>query len=257
MMIRSILAFGFMALWLQGTAAVAQTQVCVPQFVDGIMGPFQWRTTLVLQNQDQMQSQVQLNFYDTNGAPFQGLAIMRRGGSGSHLQVGPAGQLDPEPIQAHSAAGYQSGGQGAMQAGYVMIQSQNRIHVQSRLQLMDSAGNVVSEAIVVPGAQFRQAGFYADRGDGTGIGLALTNPSASETAICTLEVIGFDESILGTTQIPLGPHSQTARFLSELFPGVLMDDVGFVRINCSEPVCALAIHMYGFLMSQIPIVIED
>lgn len=255
-MIRSLLTFGFVALWLQGAAALAQTQVCVPQFLDGSAGPFQWRTTLVLQNQDQTQAQVRFNFYDNNGTPFQ-LEMRRRGGPGSPLQVGPGGQFDPEPIRARAAVGYQSSGRGALQAGYVMIQSQNRIQVQSRLHLLDGTGNIVSEAIIVPGQQFFRAGFYADQSDGAGIGLALCNPSTTRTAICTLELVASDgETILGTTQISLGPHSQTARFLFELFPALLTDAVGFVRITCSEPVCALALHLRGLVMAQIPIVIE-
>ncbi len=255
-MIRNLLTFGIAALWLQGASALAQTQVCVPQFLDGSAGPFQWRTTLILQNQDQTQAQVRLNFYDNNGTPIQ-LEMRRRGGSGSPAHAGPGGQFDPEPIRARAAVGYQSGGGGAMQAGYAMIQSQNRIQVQSRLQLLDGVGNIVSEAIVVPGQQFRRAAFYADQADGAGIGLALTNASTNQTAICTLEVIGSDGvTVLGTTQINLGPHSQTARFLFELFPD-LTDEVGFVRITCSEPVCALALHLRGLVMAQIPIVIED
>ncbi len=257
-MIRSILTFGFAALWLQGATVLAQTQICVPQFLDGNAGPFQWRTTLVLQNQDQVQAQVRLNFYDNNGAPLHQFAMRRRGGSGSQGQVGPNGQFDPEPIRARSAVGYQSGGQGALQAGYIMIQSQNRIQVHSRLQLFDSAGNLMSETIAVPEQPFRHAGFYADRADGAGIGLALTNPSTSQTAICTLEIIDSDGiTVLGTTQITLGPHSQTARFLFELFPDILTDEVGFVRITCSDPVCALVLHLHGLVMAQIPIVIED
>jgi hypothetical protein len=257
-MIRHILAFGFAALWLQGATVLAQTQVCVPQFLDGNSGPFQWRTTLVLQNQDQAQAQVQLNFYDNNGTPMRQFEMRRRGGPGSQAQVGPGGQFDPEPIRAGFAVGYQSGGQGALQAGYVSIQSQNRIQVQSRLQLFDSVGNLISEAIVVPGEQFSRSGFYADQAGGAGIGLALTNPSANQTAICTLEIIGADGiAVLGTTQIALGPHSQTARFLFELFPSILTDDVGFVRITCSEPVCALALQLRGLAMAQIPVVIED
>jgi len=258
MIIRNMLTLSLAALWLQGATALAQTQVCVPQFLDGSAGPFQWRTTLVLQNQDQTQAQVRLNFYDNNGDPIHQFEMRRRGGSGPQSQVGPNGQFDPEPIRARAAVAYQSGGQGPMQAGYVMIQSQSRIQVQSRIQLFDETGNILSEAIVIPGQQLRRAGFYADQTDGAGIGLALANPSGNQTAVCTLEVIGSDGvTVLGTTQIPLAPHSQTAQLLFELFPSLLTDEVGFVRITCSEPVCALALHLRGLQMAQIPVVIEE
>lgn len=257
-MLRRMFIFVSAALWLQGTISMAQTQVCVPQFVDGDAAGFQFRTTLVLHNQDQNQAQVQLSFYDEKGVPFSQMAMTRRGGSGSGSQVGPGGQFNPEPIRARFAVAYQSGGQGPLQVGHVMIQSQNRIQVESRFQLHDEIGNLLSEAIVVPGQQFHQGSFYADRSDGAGIGLALTNPSATQTTICTVEIIDSDgNSVLGTTQITLGPHSQTARYLFELFPEILEDDVGFVRITCSEPVCALALHLRGLVMAQIPVVIED
>lgn len=54
----------------------------------------------------------------------------------------------------------------------------------------------------------------------------------------------------------MGPHAQTARFMRELFPGILTDGVGFVRVTCDNPICPLALHLRGLAMTQIPVVSE-
>jgi len=257
MMFRKTLTVGFVWLFVMGASAFAQTQVCIPQFLDGVAGPFQWRTTIVVQNQDQNQAQVHLQFYNSNGTPMQQFRMSQRGGQGPFYDVGANGQCDLAPVGARAAVGYQSGGQGSLQAGFVMLQTQNRIQAHAMLQLLDGSGRVISETIINPTAQFRTGSFYADRGDGAAIGLALANLSATQAATCTLDLVSQEGVVLGTTQLALAANSHTARFLFELFPNIPNDGVGFVRINSDIPICALALRLRDLAMTQIPVVIEN
>jgi len=257
MLNQKLTMLGIFIILIMGSKAFAQTDVCIPQFLDGVAGPFQWRTMVVLQNQDQNQAQVQMQFYNNNGVSMQQFTMNRRGGQGGQGPVGPNGQFNPEPIRERAAVGFRSGGEGGLQSGFVQIQSQSRIQAHTRLQIFDFTGNLISETNITPGPQFRNGSFYADRSDGAGIGLALTNPLQAQTTICTLEIFADDGTLLGATEITLGPRSQTAQFLFQLFPDILEDDVEYVRISCDNLICALALHLRGLSMTQIPVVVED
>ena len=238
--------------------AIAQTAVCIPQFLNGTSQGYTWRTMLILQNREQTQAQVQLRFHDKNGAPLHQFMMRRRGQQGQWGQVGPDGEFSPDPIRARAAVCYCSSGEGNLQAGSVRVRSQSRIHVHARLQLMDSGGQVISESSVVPGPAFRRGWFFADRTEGMDSGLALVNPAADRTTFCTAEVFADNGTVLlGTAPITLGPHSQTARYLFELFPQILAGDVSLIRISCTDPVCALSLYLRGLDFYQIPVVIED
>ena len=257
-MMHKWMSLGIVSLLFLTASAFAQSELCIPQFLDGVAGPFQYRTTLVIQNQEQNQATVQFQFYDSNGLPMQQFMMNRRNGSGGQGPVGPNGQFNPAPVQNRAAVGYRSAGEGGLQSGFVMIRSQDRIRAHAQLQLFDHAGNILSETNVVPGAPFRQGSFYADRSDGAGIGLALTNPADNQAVVVTLEIMAEDDvTVLGTAQVTLGPHAQIAQYIFELFPNILTDDIGYIRITSSNPVCALVLHLRGFSMNQIPVVIED
>ena len=249
------LALGGLLLWAPAT--FAQTQICIPQFVDGIVGPLRWQTTLIVHNQDQVRAQMQMNFYDSSGRPMSGMTMRNNAGRGPHNQVGPNGQFAPNPVGPRAGIGFRSNGQGPLQAGFVQIQSQNRIQAHAMLHLLDAIGNNLSEVGISPHPPFRVGNFFLNHSDGAGGGVSLSNPSGTQPATCNLEVFGEDETTpLGSAQVTLGPRGQLGRFIRELFPGILSDGVGFVRISCDQPVCGLALHLRGLAMTQIPIFIE-
>jgi hypothetical protein len=256
-MFKQIMILGLLVIMCLGVPAFAQTDVCIPQFLDGVAGPFQWKTMLVLQNQEQNQAQVQVQFFNNNGMPLQQLTMSRRGQQGGQGPVNGNGQFNPQPIRARSGVAYRSQGEGGFQTGFARIQSQSRIRTHARLQLHDSTGNLISETNIIPGPQFRAGSFFADRSDGAGIGLALTNPSSAQSATCTLEIFNEEGDSLGITQVSVGPHSQIAQFIFQTFPNILEDDVALIKISCDNPICALALHLRGLSMTQIPIVVED
>lgn len=254
MKFRNLYLMSLMVLAL-AASSYAQTTVCIPQFVDGESGSIRWRTTLVLMNQEQTQAQVQLQFYDSDGAPIPQLRMTRSHGQAQGTDAN--GQFSPEPIRARSMVALQSSGQGGLQAGYVLVQSQQRIQVQTRLQLTDQTGKLLAEVGVTPGAQFRAGSFYAGTSEGALIGMSLTNPSLDQTVTVNVEVVAEDGTVLGATDVTLGPHSQIAQFLFELFPQLLTDEGVFVRITSPDPICALVLNLHGFEMFQIPVFVID
>lgn len=240
---------------LLGSVLVGQNQVCVPQFLDGTAGPFRWETTLILQNQEQSQAQAQLHFYGSDGQPMQGLMMRGRGGHGPHQPVGSNGQFSPGPMSGRGMQSYRSGGQGALQAGFCIAESPDQIQVHSRIHLYDGSGNLLSETSVMPGPQFRSGSFWMDHSEGQGVGLALTNIAPGVGATVTLDLLREDGTSLGSTEVQLGPRSQIARMLVDLFPGILTGEVGYIVITSDDPICALVLQLRGLHMFQIPVAV--
>lgn len=234
-----------------------QERICIPQFLDGEAGPYRWHTTLMIHNQEQTQTQARLRFFDTEGEPMEGLKLRERMGHGQHAQGGPGGMFETRPLGEGATRSYRSGGEGQFQAGYCLVESDVPLQVHARLQLHGPDDNLIAESGIIPTRQFRFGGFFADRTEGREVGFAFMNPE-QQGASCTLEVWEEDgEEPLDTFELELGPHSQIARYLKELFPEVLADDSGFVKITCDSPVCALALHLHGFQMLQIPVFVNE
>lgn len=214
-----------------GLPALGQNEVCIPLYVDGVTGPYRWETTLVISNQQQTGAEFRLHFYDSNGQTIPGPILSERRGRGPMSPMGPGGQFDPSPINARTMRSYRSHGEDALQSGYCVVESQDRIEAYAQVRLLDHTGNVLSETGIIPGPQFRSGSFFADRMDGQGVGVAFANTSADETT-CTLELFAEDGTTsLGTAEIQLGPGSHTMRMLSELFPDLLADEVGFIVVS--------------------------
>lgn len=254
------LIISLMTLMMCSAFLIAQDQerVCIPQFLDGTAGPYRWNTTLMIHNQEQLQTQAQLRFFDTEGTPMEGLQLRERMGKGQHAQGGPGGQFETRPLGQGATRSYRSGGEGPFQAGYCLIESDRPLQVHSRLQLYGSDGTLIAETGIIPTPQFRSGGFFVDRTENREIGFALMNSAQQGGANCTLEIYEEDGTEpLETYELELGPHSQIARYLKEFFPEILADGSGFVKINCDAPVCALALHLHGFQMLQIPVFVND
>ncbi len=247
-------AGGFFLLAAAGSA-FGQTDICIPQFLDGFSGPHQWRTMLIVQNQEQTQAQARFQFYDNDGQVMNQLRLGRRAQNEHHVNTGPGGQFDTDPIRTRAAIAYRSAGDGALKAGFCKVQSQQRLQVHARLEVRNQAGDLLSETSVIPGPAFRLGGFHADRLEGAAIGLALVNPQPITSATCEIQIFDEDGNLLGSAPKFLGPYSQTAQYLKQTFPQILTDGIGYVVISCDSPVCALALQLRGLSMLQIPVVV--
>lgn len=236
-----------------------ENQVCIPRFAAGIAGDMQWRTTLVLRNQDMTQTNMQLRLFQDDGTQFSGIMLRTRMGQGPQLPPGPGGFFQAGPFGAGEMQTFRTElGNGPLQAGYAVIESANRIQAFARMQLYDISGSLISEADLLPSTPFSSGTFLVDRTEGQTEALAVTNLSAA-TANCTLELFQEEETIpLDTFSFILAPGQQIAHYLSELFPGLIANGYGYARMNCDVPVCATALQFRNnFQMLQIPIFADD
>jgi hypothetical protein len=149
----AMMVFSFVL--LVPVAASAQTQICIPQFVDGVSGPYRWQTTVVLQNHEPIMAQVRLQFFDGSGQPS--TFMMHRRGAPGQFQFGRNSPFSPAPINARAMIGYRSGGTGPLQAGFCIIDSSARIQAHVMLHLYDQSGRLLSETGMMPAGQLTGA----------------------------------------------------------------------------------------------------
>lgn len=236
----------------------AQTDIWLPQFIDGEAGGLRWQTTLVFHNETTTQAQVMLHLYNTDGQPLSGIMMNRFGSGGMQFQFGPNGQFNPNPINMRSMLAYRSSGSGTFRSGLLQIQSQDQIQAHMMLHVYDSDGNLISETGVVPNAPFVAGNFWVNPSGGARFGLALANPSETAPATVTLDFFEEDGTTpVGSVNLDLGPRTQIARFVDEWLQTFAPITIGFVRITATSPICSVVIQFRDLDMTQIPILIEE
>ncbi len=241
---------------LPSLAQAIQSEICVPQFVDGVIDSFQWRTTLTLRNQDQTQSQVQIRIRDMDGDPL-GLRIRRRTMQQVEAHDVMGGLFSPDPIRARATVAYRSEGDAPLGVGYAVVQSQERVQARVMLQLHDGEGRLWAETTYVPQPLFRNGTLHVDHTENGSIGLAFANPSDTTPATITLELYSEDGVLLGTTDVVLGPESHIARFVHEWLAGLLVDDAGYLSISSTSPVCGIGLMFREMTMTEAPLFVDQ
>lgn len=240
------------------SSSMAQETVCVPQFVDGVMHQYRWKTTLVLQNAEPTRERIQLHFHSTDGSPMDGVWLRERLGHGPQAAVGPGGQFETPALAGNAVRSYQSLGQGTAQAGYVCADSPDRVRLHAMIHLYDADGNLISDTGIIPGRALRRGSFLADQTEGATGGIAFLNPSFESPTTCAVELFEENgETPIGNATVTLQPRAQIARLLLDMFPELLTGDVGFVRVTCDNPVCLLVLRLRGLEMLQIPVFVES
>lgn len=237
---------------------LAQTDICMPQFVDGTAAGLRWQTTLILHNQTTVRAQVMLQLHSPAGQPLSGLMMNRLGPGGMRSQFGPNGQFNPGPINARSMLAYRSAGMGPLQTGFLQIRSQDRIQAHLMLHVFDSGGNLASDTAIIPHTPLRIGNLWMEPFGGSRFGMALANPSDTTPATVTLEFFAEDGTIaLATATLQLGIRMQITRFVDEWLADIPPGTVGFVRITATSPICGMALQLRGLAMTQVPILIEN
>lgn len=246
----------FSFLLLLALPAAAQTDICIPQFVDGMSDGLLWRTTLIVRNQEQTQSQLQIHIRQADGDGMQLRMRQRRGEQAQQHNI-EDGSFSPDAIRERATVAYRSEGDGPLQTGYALVQSQTRIQARAQLQLHDGNGHLLSEVSLVPAAQFQSGTLHVDHTENGQVGLAFVNASDTTTATVTLELFSPDGVSLGTTTFDLGPRAHIARFVSEWLSGLLTDDVGYLAISSSSPVCGVGVIFREMTMTQAQLFVDE
>ena len=123
-------------------------------------------------------------------------------------------------LPASGAIFMQTDGQGALTTGTATITSTAPIGASGIFSVFDTGGAFLTEAGVGNSPILSNLTIPVDMGPDSDTGVSFFNPSASETVI-SLKLMDSSGALLDQgTSIQLGAGSHTARFVSQLFPGV-------------------------------------
>jgi hypothetical protein len=197
-------------------ATIGGAAVIFPHFAQG--GGYQ--TTFTFNNLSRTASSIVLNFYSQTGSLIGtttlfigGFGSARASMSGSSLAVGWARATTPIPLD------------------FVGVET---------IQLFNSAGPIAMETSVLGAQTDTTLRLPVFEKDGFGTGVALVNPGDT-TLTVTLTLRDSSGAATGTTVLSLGSSQQTARFVSELFPGISNFE-GMLEITALRSLAALALR---------------
>ena len=87
------------------------------------------------------------------------------------------------------------------------------------------------------------------------LGLAVAN-DAPQAAECTLAVYDFlTQTRIGEYRFAIPAHANTARFVDQFIPGLPAPLFGSVRLECTEPVTAIALLFDHALFTTLPLAV--
>src|SRR5437867_2832049 len=212
-------------------AAFGNTTQIFPQFATGAS----WATYIMLHNSAQQPELVTVELFRSDGSVFLSRVIA----------LGPAQtqtfSIEPTP---------------EITVGWARLSANDRFTATLLFQFADS-GRVISEASVLPVdplQDFKVIGSaHLERGVTTGI--ALANPSPTNSAIVTARRLNADGVLVGTAAFTLGPLQHLSKFINEepLFPGIDNYD-GIIEVSASQPVAAVGLRFDGFQLATLNII---
>jgi hypothetical protein len=185
----------------------AQSTYYFPQFVDG--GGY--KTTIYLTGLGQTTANVTIDLFDQTGA---GLSVQTDRGTGSTF---------PISLSSNGQVALRTLGSSSIRVGWARVTSTIPIGTTEVYHLFDTAGQVLSQAGVLPTDTTAAATVFISvdgRGQNTGIALANVGLSANTIAFTLYNQVG---TVIGTSTAPMAPRTQIAKFIDQL--------PGFERIN--------------------------
>ena len=124
--------------------------------------------------------------------------------------------LKPDQVQKFTTSG-----QGAVKDGWVLVRSDQPVGGTSIFGIRDRNNRVVTDVgvgVAEPGEEFT---IFADTIADSSTGVAVVNPDQSQTLSLDFELYDPDGIMVATERRQLGPRSHFARFLPEIFSGVI------------------------------------
>jgi hypothetical protein len=234
---RVLLVPCLLVLLLSWEAAAQQKVMIFPQFASG--GVF--RSTIVLQNSTGAAVAATVDFFRADGTPFT-----------LNFTDGMSGASRSVPLGPNQTVFLETDGSGDLSAGWVRVTSSADIGGTVIFSQFDGAGNRVTEAGVGPATPGTELSIPVDVRPGFGTGVALAN-FGTDTASGTMRLLDTTGTIVANGPLPsLGPRGQTARFVSELFPGVAIAQ-GTLSIVSSTPLAAVALRTASNILTTLPV----
>jgi len=242
----SLLVLG---LAFESRLALGQTEILVPQVVDGSdpESPegtrFEFMTEFFVENQSDQRIQVRIGMTTNEGEPMERFL---RSASPGGFTLGDEVTFYLEPHGATYATTVGVGAPGLVQVGWARVTADGPIGLVTNLKHYDASGSGESLSsagvIVDPPARAFSSVVRVLQGNSTGI--AILNSSDTEPASLNLLLRDHDGTEVGSATLEIPAHGKIAQFLDEegLFPGANLQ-VGSVLITSDVPLGVIIIHV--------------
>ncbi len=228
--------------------ALTGKRLIFPHFVDG--GGYV--TKLILMNTSAAAEAGMISFYDDNGAP---LVIKQAGGIGNSsfpYSIQPGGVF---VLQA-------DGSPAAVNVGSVQLTpyAGTWTPVSAGVFGFSRNGVLVSESGIPAAEPTTHARIYIDQtgNHGTGLALAALSGSGLDVALKACQMDGSTPAGSAGARVVLNQNGHSARFVSQLIPGLPPDFTGVLDISAEAPFAALTLRSLtnsrgDFLLTTFPV----
>jgi hypothetical protein len=207
-----------------------------PQFVDGQLGGYSYRSTLTIQPWfDSDAPTCSLNLYGMT-------AIVESVGSGSVFQ---------NTITAGSFSIRRTTGIQPLQTGYATLTCTDYVFAQVLYSYYDQYGTKIAEATVFSSPDAYTRSMLFDNRDNANLGIAISN-NTDIAHTYTLTATGSFGTKTGTVQIPA--RHNVSRFLTEFVSGLPSGAIGKVEITATDvsKLSAIGLRVTGAVFTTIP-----
>jgi len=223
--------------------ASAQTTFYYPHIANGVLGPFIWKTTILLTNPSSADTASGTITFtgDTSNLALAGAALSLT--LTDETGAPTTGSTIPFSIPAGGTRKLVSNGGGQYKGGFATVSTTaGTVTGTAIFSEFDLAGNLVGEAgVPAASASARQAVFVDTQG-GYSIGVAYANPGGGAASV-TLNLLNSSAAMVASTTQILGTGNHVSTFTSQLFtsPGVPAV-AGTMQIVSNSPLAAIALR---------------
>ncbi len=233
------------------------TIVCIPQFAEGFDGQSVWQTQLFLDGRAFDASQAVINVFNPQGL------FLHRVGPGEFLFIGPffRRSLLPifGPIPIFGSFAFLDLLSQPLRTGFFTVESPGSLNFTAVISRFNLSGCLISQLVISPVDPFRRATLVSQDIEARVLAFALANTDTLKRALGRFDFFPLGSQVpLFSFPFDIGPRSQFARFLFDMFPELTSGGLrGFIRISSDSPISLMAISLDGNAMQQVPVVIEE
>ncbi len=207
------------------------------QIGNGQVGTIGLQTAINLANVAGGQAAVQLDFFDSSGAPM----VLRIDGLGSDSTFNFA-------LGSGQSTVLETTGEGAIQVGYARITSEEGLGGSAVFRRIDIPSGLLETESGVPASQPGNNFFlFVDTTGDAETGLALANPAPGPAGgppvVVDLKLLDMSGQEIASDELRLATGEHTAQFVTQLFPDVEeVDEMrGFLAITSPVPIIAVTL----------------
>jgi hypothetical protein len=215
-------------------SAVASAQSFTYYFPQVAVGAG-WRTTIFLSNATASPASATVTFTANNGSAFfnnwldEGGNNVSRGNNSFSVALASGESRKFVSVDDHPLV-----------VGYAMVSANASVLGTAMFSMLDSGGNLVSEAGVPMAIPLGKQAVFVDTTNGFRTGVAIANPNGGNLEV-HFELLSDTGQLLTSTVKTLGAFQHIAVFTDELFPGQ-GPMVGRLQYWCTNPMVSVALR---------------